>query len=148
MSEQKALIEEMNKFLKGTHMGAQTFRDYIKKSKEDSIKKELTTIMEAFKKHEECATRHIQKLGGEPADTTGLVGELSGLFNKLKNITVNEDREVLEHAIKAMDMGIKQGNTLLEGYKEQNLDDSIFVDLHNMVGEYTTHKKNLEKLLN
>lgn len=147
MSEQKALIDEMNKFLKGTHMGAQTFRDYIKKSKEDSIKKELTTIMEAFKKHEECATRHIEKLGGEPADTTGLAGELSGFFNKLKNITVNEDKEVLEHAIKAMDMGIKQGNTLLEGYKEKGLDDSIFTDLHNMVGEYTTHKKNLEKLL-
>ena len=147
MSEQKALIEEMNKFLKGTHMGAQTFRDYIKKSKDEGLKNELIKIIEAFKKHEECATRHIEKLGGEPADTTGLAGELSNFFNKLKNITINEDKEVLEHAIKAMDMGIKQGNMLLDGYQDKGLDSSIFNDLRNMVNEYTIHKNSLEKLM-
>ena len=146
MSEQKALIEEMNKFLKGTHMGAQTFRDYIKKSKDEGLKDELVKIIEAFKKHEECATSHIKKLGGEPADTTGLAGELTGFLNKIKNITVNEDIEVLDHAIKAMHMGIQQGNTLLDGYKDKGLDSSIFNDLRNMVNEYTTHKKSLEKL--
>lgn len=146
MDKNKELIKELNKFLKGIHMGADTFRVYQDKAKNQDVKNELTRSIFIFREQEEKVTSYIKKLGGEATDSLGVGGEIASMFEKLKDMFINNDKEVLEHAINAIDMGIEGGNNLLNSYKDEHLDKSIFQSLNEMVSEYKSINNRLEIL--
>ena len=75
-------VKEMNKFLKGIHMGGTTFKDYLRKAKGPDLKNELVQIIESFKRHEEAITNRIEKLGGNAADTLGIMGTMADFLRK------------------------------------------------------------------
>lgn len=137
-------IQEMNKFLKGIHMGGTTFKEYLDKAQSQKLKDELIKIIESFKKHEEVITKSISDLGGDAADSLGIMGTMGQLFEKVKLITADTDEEVLEHAIKAMDMGIKNANKFIE--ENKNLDDSLMKEVKGVVKDYDNHLRKLESL--
>ena len=84
--DKNVTIQEMNKFLKGIHMGGTTFKDYLEKAQSPKLQNELNRIIESFKKHEEAITKRISDLGGNAADSVGIMGGMGQLFEKIRSI--------------------------------------------------------------
>ena len=137
-------VKEMNKFLKGIHMGGTTFKDYLGKAKAPEVKNELVQIIESFKRHEEAITSRIEKLGGNAADTLGIMGTMADFFEKIKLIPVNTDLQVCENATAAMEMGICQGEKFINQHKE--LDDSLMKEVVAVVADYDNHLRKIQEL--
>ncbi len=138
-------VKVMNKFLKGIHMGGTTFKDYLHKAKDPEVKNELVQIIESFKRHEEAITNRIEKLGGNAADTLGIMGTMADFFEKVKLIPVNTDLEVCERATAAMEMGIEQGEKFIEQNKD--LDASLMKEVEAVVKDYDNHLKKVQELM-
>lgn len=138
-------VKAMNKFLKGIHMGSTTFKDYLHKAKEPAIKSELIQIIESFKRHEEAITNRIEILGGNAADTLGIMGTMADFFEKIKHIPVNTDFEVCERAVAAIEMGMKQGEKFIE--QNNNLDESLMKEVKAVVSDYDNHLRNMKELM-
>lgn len=141
--DNKELVKEVDKFLKGIHMGGATFKGYLEKAEGNELKEELVQIIESFKRHEEAITHRIESLGGDASDTLGIIGTMAEIFEKIKNLTINNDKEVVEHAIKAMNMGIEQGEKFLRENKEVNKE--LDGEMEAIVKDYYTHLNNLKK---
>ena len=135
-------IKEMNKFLKGIHMGGTTFKDYLSKAENPELKNEIVKIIESFKRHEEAITNRIEKLGGDAADTLGIMGTMADFFEKLKLMSVNTDLEVCKQSLTAMEMGIKQGRKFIE--QNGDLDDSLLSEVEAVVADYDVHLKKIQ----
>lgn len=137
--------KELNKFLKGIHMGGSTFEDYLAKAEDSELKNELKVILESFKRHEEAITNRIEKIGGNASDTLGMIGTMSEFFEKIKLIPVNTDLEVCEHAVKAMEMGIYQGEKFID--ENKNLDLSLLDEVKAVVRDYDNQLKRVKKIM-
>ena len=96
--ENQKLIDDLNKFLKGVHMGGATFKDYLEKAQDIKLKNELRIIVESFKRHEEAITHRIELLGGNAADTLGFMGIIGETWEKIKLIVVDSDKEIINYA--------------------------------------------------
>ena len=142
MSEK--IIKELNKFLTGIHMGGATFKDYLDKAQNLELKSKLREIIESFKKHEEAITHRIEDLGGNASDSLGIRGNIAEAFEKIKLISVDTDAEVCEHAIKAMNMGIKNANKFME--ENKNMEQSIMHDMKGVIKDYDNHLEILNNL--
>ncbi|KOM97421.1 hypothetical protein ACP49_10185 [Clostridium botulinum] len=144
-TELKEDTKQMDKFLKGVHIGGSTFKDYLEKAQNVELKNELKNIIESFKRHEEAITSRIEQMGGDAPDTLGFLGTITEFFEKIKLIPVNNDLEVCDHAIKAMEIGIKQG----EKFKEENkeLDSSLMKDVNTIVNDYYNHLNTLNEII-
>ncbi len=138
-------VKEMNKFLKGIHMGGTTFKDYLHKAKEPAIKNELVQIIESFKRHEEAITNRIEILGGNAEDTLGIMGTMADFFEKIKLIPVNTDLKVCEHAVAAMEMGMKQGEKFIQ--QNQDLDESLMKEVKGVVEDYDNHLRKVREIM-
>ncbi len=137
--------KQMDKFLKGVHMGGSTFKDYLEKAQNVDLKNELKNIIESFKRHEVAITNRIEQMGGDAPDTLGFLGTIAEFFEKIKLTPVNNDLQVCDHAIKAMEMGIKQG----EKFKEENkdLDPSLMKEVNAVVNDYYNHLNILNEII-
>ncbi|MGH4139502.1 DUF2383 domain-containing protein [Clostridium sp.] len=138
-------VIEMNKFLKGIHMGGTTFKDYLRKAKNPELKNELVKIIESFKSHEEAVTNRIEMLGGNAADTLGIMGTMAEFFEKIKLISVNTDLEVCQNAIAAIEMGITQGEKFIEENKD--LDTSLMKEVEAVVADYDNHLRKIQEII-
>ncbi|ACO86093.1 DUF2383 domain-containing protein [Clostridium botulinum] len=144
-TELKEDTKQMDKFLKGVHIGGSTFKDYLEKAQNVELKNELKNIIESFKRHEEAITSRIEQMGGDAPDTLGFLGTITEFFEKIKLIPVNNDLEVCDHAIKAMEIGIKQGEKFEEENKE--LDSSLMKDVNTIVNDYYNHLNTLNEII-
>lgn len=141
--ENQKLVDDLNKFLKGVHMGGATFKDYLEKAQDMKLKNELRIIVESFKRHEEAITHRIELLGGDATDTLGLMGMIGETWEKMKLMVVDSDKEVLDYAIKAMNMGLEQGNKFIADHED--LQPDIKRELEKIVED---NEKHLQKLKN
>mgnify|MGYP004598536865 FL=1 len=144
MDNNQEYINEMNKFLKGIHMGGTTFKDYLDKAQSTELKATLVEIIESFKRHEKAITKRINKMGGDAADSVGIMGMMGEFFEKIKLIPVDSDKEVIEHAIKAMDMGIKNANKFID--ENENLEESLMKEVKGVVDDYDNHLRKLQSI--
>ena len=142
MSEK--IIKELNKFLTGIHMGGATFKEYLDKAQNLELKSSLREIIESFKRHEEAITHRIEELGGNASDSLGIRGNIAEAFEKIKLISVDTDTEVCEHAIKAMNMGIKNANKFMEEHK--NMEESVMNDIKGVIKDYDDQLEVLNNL--
>ncbi|MDO5779444.1 MAG: DUF2383 domain-containing protein [Clostridium sp.] len=142
MSEK--IIKELNKFLTGIHMGGATFKEYLDKAQNLELKSSLREIIESFKRHEEAITHRIEELGGNASDSLGIRGNIAEAFEKIKLISVDTDAEVCEHAIKAMNMGIKNTNKFMEEHK--NMEESVMNDIKGVIKDYDDQLEVLNNL--
>ena len=138
-------VKEMNKFLKGIHMGGTTFKDYLRKAKSPEVKNQLVKIIESFKRHEEAITNRIEKLGGNASDTLGIMGAMADFFEKIKLIPVNTDLEVCENATAAIEMGISQGEKFI--VENSGLDDTLMKEVKAVVADYDNHLREIQKIM-
>lgn len=143
MSNNAELIQEMNKFLKGIHMGGTTFKDYLEIAQSQELKDELVHIIESFKRHEEAITHRIESLGGDAADSVGIMGMMGEFFEKIKLIPVDTDEEVVDHAIKAMEMGMENADKFL--IEHSDMEQSFKNDIEGVVKDYDNHLRKLKE---
>ena len=125
-------------------MGGATFKDYLEKAQDMKLKNELRVIVESFKRHEEAITHRIELLGGNATDTLGIMGMLGETWEKMKLIVVDSDKEVLNYAIDAMNMGVAQGNKFIA--EHQDLEPSIKKEVEKIVEDNDKHLKKLKNI--
>lgn len=125
-------------------MGGATFKEYLDKAQNLEFKSSLREIIESFKRHEEAITHRIEELGGNASDSLGIRGNIAEAFEKIKLISVDTDAEVCEHAIKAMNMGIKNTNKFMEEHK--NMEESVMNDIKGVIKDYDDQLEVLNNL--
>ena len=133
-SNNTEVIKEMNKFLKGIHMGGSTFKDYIERAESKELKDSLVEVTETFKRHEEAITHRIEQLGGDANDSLGVIGMMSEFFQKIK----------LDNAIEAMKMGMNNANKFID--EHSNLESSLKSDVEGVVKDYDNSLRKLESI--
>ena len=138
------VIKEMNKFLKGVHMGGSTFKDYIERAESKELKDSLVEIIETFNRHEEAITHRIEQLGGDANDSLGVMGIMSEFFQKVKLLSANSDKEILDNAIEAMKVGIDNANKFID--EHSNLENSLKSDVEGVVKDYDNSLRKLESI--
>lgn len=104
---QEQLMEELNQLLKGCHMGASVFEDLREKLANDELKMEFDRIMRILHTHEQKLTSQINHQGGDAVDHAGVMGTMSEMMSKLKNVALLDDAEVIAEAVKSIEMGEK-----------------------------------------
>ena len=138
------VIKEMNKFLKGIHMGGSTFMDDIERAESKELKDSLVEVTETFKRHEEAITHRIEQLGGDANDSLGVMGIMSEFFQKVKLLSANSDKEILDNAIEAMKVGIHNANKFID--EHSNLENSLKSDIEGVVKDYDNSLRKLESI--
>ena len=138
------VIKEMNKFLKGIHMGGSTFKDYIERAESKELKDSLVEVTETFKRHEEAITHRIEQLGGDANDSLGVMGIMSEFFQKVKLLSANSDKEISDNAIEAMKVGIDNANKFID--EHSNLENSLKSDIEGVVKDYDNSLRKLESI--
>jgi len=84
-------------------------------------------------------------MGGAPTDTIGVMGTMADFWEKLKLLSVDSDLEVCEHAVQAMEMGIKQGNKFLN--EHTILPQNVKEEMNGIVKDYDNHLRHIEQLM-
>jgi len=141
----KTTIKELNKFLKGIKMGTETFKKYEEKAQDTKLKEQLTHILSIFHSHDQKIAKAVLELGGQVHDSLGIEGEMALMFEKLKEIFVDTDQEILEHAIKAIDMGLENSEKSLKTLKELTPPSNVTEGMTEIVNDYKTTLKTLKK---
>lgn len=140
------LIKQLNDFLKGINMGSDAFTDYLEKTENLDLKHKFKKIISTFASHKKIVTSYIEKLGGEPKESIGITGGVATIFEKMKEIFMDKDDEILNAAVKAMDMGVQGGSKVIEQLEHMDIKHSIFTSLKDMIKEYETIYNNLNLL--
>lgn len=139
------LIQELNQLLKGAHMGAFVFEDLSEKIEGQQLKLDFHHYLELLKNHEEMLTRHIISVNGEPVDTSGFMGTVTDMMSMIKNMVVTGDLQVVEEAIKAIEMGLKA----IRDFDDRHftLSETMRKEIDIMKDDYQTIYHSLHKYL-
>ena len=146
VTKKEETIKQLNSFLKGINMGIDSFEIYLDKTDSSKLKHEFTKIISKFKSQKKIIISYIEKVNGDPNDSLGVSGEIASFFERLKDIFMNNDDEILKSATKAMDMGIKGGSNAITNLKNINANQSMINSLNDMLQEYEIILNNLNLL--
>lgn len=146
VTKKEETIKQLNSFLKGINMGIDSFEIYLDKTDSSKLKHEFTKIISKFKSQKKIIISYIEKVNGDPNDSLGVSGEIAGFFERVKDIFMNNDDEILKSATKAMDMGIKGGSNAITNLKNINANQSMINSLNDMLQEYEIILNNLNLL--
>ncbi len=146
VTKKEETIKQLNSFLKGINMGIDSFEIYLDKTDSSKLKHEFTKIISKFKSQKKIIISYIEKVNGDPNDSLGVSGEIASFFERVKDIFMNNDDEILKSATKAMDMGIKGGSNAITNLKNINANQSMINSLNDMLQEYETILNNLNLL--
>ena len=146
VTKKEETIKQLNSFLKGINMGIDSFEIYLDKTDSSKLKHEFTKIISKFKSQNKIIIPYIEKVNGDPNDSLGVSGEIASFFERVKDIFMNNDDEILKSATKAMDMGIKGGSNAITNLKNINANQSMINSLNDMLQEYETILNNLNLL--
>ena len=146
VTKKEETIKQLNSFLKGINMGIDSFEIYLDKTDSSKLKHEFTKIISKFKSQKKIIISYIEKVNGDPNDSLGVSGEIASFFERVKDIFMNNDDEILKSATKAMDMGIKGGSNAITNLKNINANQSKINSLNDMLQEYEIILNNLNLL--
>lgn len=146
VTKKEESIKQLNSFLKGINMGIDSFEIYLDKTDSSKLKHEFTKIISKFKSQKKIIISYIEKVNGDPNDSLGVSGEIASFFERVKDIFINNDDEILKSATKAMDMGIKGGSNAITNLKNINANQSMINSLNDMLQEYEIILNNLNLL--
>ena len=146
VTKKEETIKQLNSFLKGINMGIDSFEIYLDKTDSSKLKHEFTKIISKFKSQKKIIISYIEKVNGDPNDSLGVSGEIASFFERVKDIFMNNDDEILKSATNAMDMGIKGGSNAITNLKNINANQSMINSLNDMLQEYEIILNNLNLL--
>lgn len=123
-------IKELNMALKGEHMAIESFDHFIKDAKDESAKKSLMDMQQKHQFHAMQLSERIQQLGGDPVNTSGVLGVITEVKHKLtpkKYI----DNNIIKSAIQGEEIGIQAYGEIMANLSDasnQKLAEEMLVE--------------------
>lgn len=127
-------------------MGYDTFKSYIDKLNDPNLKSEFEKIVTKFNNHKNIVISYIKGLDGEPKDSLGIGGEIASMFEKLKEVFMDTDEEILQNAIKAMEMGIEGSQDVITTLESIPADNTIIKTLKDIEYDYKVISRHIDTL--
>lgn len=108
MSQSKNdVLKDLNTLLQGTAMGINTYKDYLSACQAVALKKTLSDALKVFEKHKNELEKHIQSLESQYQTKASIKEAIAEFFEKIKAELADNDRTLLDYAIKGIDMALK-----------------------------------------
>ena len=139
------IIEQLNSELEGVIMGENETTKLLEKAKDEKIIDLLDKTLSIAEKNKLAITEEIERLGGVATKNEGTWGKMIEVFNSIKEMNIDTDKEILQTAIKGTEMGFKAILDFL--IKEDKLDESFKKELIEISDEYAINIKEMQKYL-
>lgn len=123
-------IKELNMALKGEHMAIEGFDHYIHDTKDEAAKKVLVDIQQQHQFHAIQLSERIHQLGGNPANTSGMIGIVSELKHKVSPKKYI-DNSIIKTAIEGEEIGIQAYGDIMSRLKDgenQKLAEEMLIE--------------------
>lgn len=138
----KAVVNELNAFLKGQYMGIHAYEHLIQHMEDKEIKKAFQKIQQDHKQHAMQVAERIQNLGGHPVDDEGIIGSMQGFISEL--MMSKDDTSLIKHALKGEDYyGIQVSEEIVKG----DLDKESKMLIEEILDKDRTHVNQLKGFL-
>ncbi|WP_455539177.1 DUF2383 domain-containing protein [Terrisporobacter sp.] len=148
MEQNEKVVKELNKFLTGLNVAHDTFKTYEEKCNDKSLKNEFSKVTKDFESKKKVLQSYIDDLGGKSKDSPGMDAKLAEIFQKLKDVFMNNDKDILHHAMKNIERGIPASERVYLSLRKMTSDESILKYLNDMIDEYKHIYNNFEEIYN
>lgn len=101
------VIDDLKTLLQGTRMGKSTYEDYLVQVKSEPLRKQLNEALRIFSHHETALAQHLHALDASAEEEFKIGSIMSEFFEKMKAEMANDDRKLLDYAVRAIDMALK-----------------------------------------
>lgn len=139
------LIKVLNSHLQGVIMGENEMIKLKEKVKDYRLKVLIDNTLLTIEEHKKVILNEIEELNGKAVKEEGVFGKLVEIFNSIKEMTIDNDKQILEKAIKGTEMGFKSILDLL--IKESNFHDHLEKSLIKISDMYSDHIKEMQEYL-
>lgn len=144
---ERTRIKDLKDFLKGAHMGVETFDHYLSKVSSSNLTNELISIQNVYKKHVNILTARLESYGITPPKKAGVFGEFVELYERIKDKNLHDDDTIAKKALEASEMGYKYGRKYILKIDESDENYSILKSIvrdnencYNRLKEYVEAK--------
>ncbi|GAA0721260.1 hypothetical protein GCM10008905_11520 [Clostridium malenominatum] len=112
-------IKQLNMALKGEHMAIESFDHFIKDAQDENVKLKLQMAQRQHKMQAVEISERIQKLGGNPVNTSGVVGAMAEMkFRVDPRKYTNE--EIVKNAIEGEKLGADAFRNILSNLNDNS----------------------------
>jgi DNA-binding ferritin-like protein len=123
-------IKELNTALKGEHMAIESFDYYIQDAKDEGTKKNLMDIQQQHQFHAMQLSERIQKLGGNPVNSSGVTGVMAEIKNK---VTPKKyvDNNMIKSIVQGEELGIQAYGDIMANLSDasnQRLTEEMMIE--------------------
>lgn len=123
-------IKELNTALKGEHMAIESFDYYIQDAKDEDTKKSLMDMQQQHQFHAMQLSERIEQLGGNPVNTSGMIGVMAEIKNK---VTPKKyvDNNMIKSAVQGEEMGIQAYGEIMANLSDasnQKLTEEMLIE--------------------
>ena len=139
------LIKVLNSHLQGVIMGENEMIKLKEKVKDYRLKALIDNTLLTIEEHKKVILNEIEELNGKAVKEEGIFGKLVEIFNSIKEMTIDNDKQILEKAIKGTEMGFKSILDLL--IKESNFHEHLEKSLIKISDMYSDHIKEMQEYL-
>ena len=136
-------LKELNTQLQGVIMGENAISNLKDKAKDYKLIELLDKTLCTVQKNKDVIVKEIEELGGISTHNEGVWGKVLEIFNNIKEMTIDTDKEILEKAIQGTEMGFKAILDFL--IEEENLHDHFKKELIKVSDEYTKNIKEMQE---
>ncbi|WP_291649640.1 hypothetical protein [Clostridium sp.] len=138
-------INELNKELEGIIMGENEIAKLKEKAIDYKVIELLDKVLITVQKNKDLIVKEIEELGAKVTYDEGMWGKVVEIFNSIKEINVDTDKEILQTAIKGTEMGFKAILDFL--IKDNNIHEHLKRSLIEISDEYTVLIKDMQEYL-
>ena len=135
-------IKQLNMALKGEHMAIEVFDHYILDAKDEKVKEKLQEVQQQHKFQAVEISERIQKLGGNPVNTSGV----AGAFAEIK-FKVTPNKYINNNVVKTAIEGERLGLSALKEIEFKLNDNNNSNMIHNMIIENQKIVSDLNSLM-
>lgn len=142
----KSSFEVLNQILKGEHIAIEQYQEYIDSLPSSPLRNHMVSIVTDHKNHASRLAYFIQTNGGKASEGTGLVGTLSILGTKLKNLGEIKPLDMIDELYSGEHKGLAKAKELASEYlsgSEKEILASIFNDEENHLKQLIRLKEDL-----
>ncbi len=138
----KQIVKELNAFLKGNYMAIESYERFLEKINEPEIRKIFQKIKANHEEHAKLVQERIRNLGGEPVDSSGIIGDMVDWMDQFK-LETKELPHIIKDAQTGEFRGIKKSKEMLEN----DLDEESLSLVQNILEKDEEHVALLTELL-
>lgn len=136
MKEKDKIIKELNKFLTGINMAYDTFKTYEEKVNDKNLKNEFIKVLNTFASQKKLINSYINDLDPDAKEPMGIDAKVAEIFQKMKDMFMHEDKDIVNHALKNIERGITSSERVALSLQKMTSNEEIINSLNNIVDEF------------